>query len=55
MHTLPFGTPDDVRAEVRRRKRELGPGGYVLMAVHNIQPDVPAANIVAMYEEATAP
>ncbi len=52
MHTLPFGTPDDVRDEVRRRKRELGPGGYVLTAVHNIQPDVQAANIVAMYEEA---
>ncbi|MCJ7551606.1 MAG: uroporphyrinogen decarboxylase family protein [Anaerolineae bacterium] len=54
MHTLPFGTPEEVRAEVRRRKRELGPGGYVLTAVHNIQPDVPPANIVAMYEEALA-
>jgi uroporphyrinogen decarboxylase len=52
MHTLPFGTPDDVRSEVSRRKGELGPAGYVLTAVHNIQPDVSSENIVAMYEEA---
>jgi len=51
--TLPYGTPDAVREEVRRRIDELAPGGgYVLCAVHNIQPDVPPENIVAMYEEA---
>ncbi len=54
MHVLPFGTPGDVRAEVRRRIRELGEGGgYVVAAVHNIQPDVPPENIVAMSDEAT--
>jgi uroporphyrinogen decarboxylase len=53
MRVLPFGTPEDVRAEVRRRIRDLAPGGgYVLTAVHNIQPDVPAENIVAMYDAA---
>lgn len=53
MRVLPYGTPDDVRAEVRRRICDLGPGGgYVLTAVHNIQPDVPPENIVAMYEAA---
>lgn len=53
MHVLPNGTPDDVRAEVRRRIADLAPGGgYVLTAVHNIQPDVPPENIVAMYEAA---
>ena len=53
MHTLPHGTPEEVRAEVRRRVRELGEGGgYVVTAVHNIQPDVPGENVVAMYEEA---
>jgi len=52
MGTLPLGAPEDVRAEVRQRKRELGPAGFVLTAVHNIQPDVPAGNIVAMYEAA---
>ena len=48
---LPYGTPEDVRAEVRRRVSDLAPGGgYVLGAVHNIQAGVPLANILAMYE-----
>jgi len=43
----------DVRDEVRRRIRDLGPGGgYVVGPVHNIQPDVPPANVVAMYDVA---
>jgi uroporphyrinogen decarboxylase len=51
---LPRGTPDDVRREVRRRIRDLGPGGgYVAAAVHCIQPDVPPENIVAMCDEVT--
>ena len=50
---LPHGTPDDVRAEVRRRIKDLGPGGgYILASVHCIQPDVPLANIIAMLDEA---
>jgi uroporphyrinogen decarboxylase len=50
---LPHGTPDDVRAEVRRRIRDLAPGGgYILASVHCIQPDVPPENIVAMFDEA---
>jgi uroporphyrinogen decarboxylase len=50
---LPFGTQQDVREEVRRRIRDLAPGGgYVLAAVHNIQPDVPPQNIVTMTEAA---
>jgi uroporphyrinogen decarboxylase len=49
---LPHGSPTDVRAEVRRRIRDLAPGGgYVAAAVHCIQPDVPPENIVAMCEE----
>ncbi len=49
---LPHGTPDDVRKEVRRRMRDLGPGGgYVVASVHCIQPDVPPENVVAMCEE----
>ncbi len=52
---LPFGTPDDVRAEVRHRIKDLGPGGgYILASVHCIQPDVPPENIVAMLDEAKA-
>ena len=50
-HVMPFGSVDDVSAEVRRRIGELGPGGgFVLSAVHAIQPDVPPENIVAMAE-----
>jgi uroporphyrinogen decarboxylase len=49
---LPRGTPEEVRAEVRRRVSDLGKGGgYVLNAVHNIQPDVPVENVLAMYAE----
>ena len=50
---LPYGTPDDVRREVRRRIKDLGPGGgYIVAAVHCLQPDVPPENVVAMLEEA---
>jgi uroporphyrinogen decarboxylase len=50
---LPYGTPADVRAEVRRRIGDLGPGGgYILASVHCIQPDVPVENIIAMLDEA---
>jgi uroporphyrinogen decarboxylase len=43
----------DVTVEVRRRIRDLAPGGgFVLSAVHCIQPDVPPVNILAMAEAA---
>jgi len=46
---LPFGSESDVRAEVRRAVESLGRGGgYILSAAHNVQPDVPPENIVAM-------
>ncbi len=48
---LPYGSPEDVRQEVRRRIRDLGPGGgYVVCSVHNIQPEVPPENVVAMFD-----
>ena len=50
-HVLPHGSPSDVEEEVRRRVRDLAPGGgYVAAAVHNIQPDVPPQNVLAMAE-----
>ena len=50
---LPYGTPDEVRAEVRRRICDLAPGGgYIFAAVHSIQPDVPPENLCAMFDEA---
>lgn len=48
---LPRGTPQEVKEEVRRRIDDFAPGGgYVFAAVHNIQPDVPPENIIAMVE-----
>jgi uroporphyrinogen decarboxylase len=50
-HILPNGTPQDVDTEVRKRIADLAPGGgYLLAAVHNIQADVPAENIVQMFD-----
>lgn len=48
---LPFGTPQEVKEEVKRRIEDLAPGGgFIFAAVHNIQADVPPQNIVAMFE-----
>jgi len=47
---LPYGTPEEVEGEVRQRIQELGPGGgYMIASVHNIQPDVPPENVMAMF------
>jgi uroporphyrinogen-III decarboxylase len=49
--TLMFGTPEGVRAEVLKRLEIFGKdGGFIFNAVHNIQGNVPAANVVAMFE-----
>ncbi len=51
---LPFGTPEEVRAEVRHCIDALaGDGtGYIIAPCHNLQPNTPVANILAMYDEA---
>ncbi|MCC6490295.1 MAG: uroporphyrinogen-III decarboxylase-like protein [Candidatus Hydrogenedentes bacterium] len=49
--TLPFGTVEDVRQEVRDNLRILGEGGgYILAPCHNIQAVTPPENILALYE-----
>jgi len=49
--TLPFGTPDEVRQEVKERIRTLSPGGgYVFNAIHNVQAGTPVENVLAMFE-----
>ena len=49
--TLPFGTADEVRAEVRERIRIFGRGGgFVFNTIHNVQSSTPAENLVALYE-----
>jgi len=48
-HVLPFGSEQEVEAEVRRRIQAFAPGGgYILAPAHNVQADVPPANLVAM-------
>jgi len=50
--TLPYGTPEDVRNEVRARIWEVGPGGgYVLSTSHRLEHDVSVENTLAMFEE----
>lgn len=50
---LPRGSPEQVRDEVKRLKREMGKGGgYILEPGITVQADVPLKNIVAMIEEA---
>ncbi len=50
---LPYGTQAEVRAEARRRIGDLAPGGgFVFNPVHNIQPLVPPANVVALFKAA---
>lgn len=50
-HVLDRGTPDDVAQEVGRRLDDFSRArGYVFCAVHNVQPNVPAENIVVLYD-----
>jgi uroporphyrinogen decarboxylase len=49
--TLNNGTPDQIRKQVLERMKIFSKGGgFVFNTVHNILPDVPPENIVAMYE-----
>ncbi len=53
-HTLPFGSPDDVRAEVRERIATLGAGGGLILGpTHHLQLDTPLPNFWAMASEVT--
>jgi hypothetical protein len=49
--TLPFGTPDEVRAQVKERIRTFARGGgFVFNTIHNILAKTPVQNIIAMLE-----
>ncbi len=53
MRTLNRGTPEDVQKEVKYKIETLGPGGgYILNPIHNVQPDVPVENLLAMIDAA---
>jgi uroporphyrinogen decarboxylase len=48
---LPWGTPAEVRDDVKRRINDLAPGGgFIFNTVHNIQADVPPENLMAMWD-----
>ena len=50
---LPFGTPDEVRAQTAERIRVLGKGGgLVAGAIHNVQHGTPIDNLLAFFETA---
>ncbi len=52
-YTLPFGTPEQIRKEVKKNFECFKPGGgFVAANIHNITAEVPPQNIVAMFEAA---
>ncbi len=49
--TMPFGTPDDVRAAVKWTIENVGhDGGLLIAPTHVLEPDVPWENITALHE-----
>lgn len=51
VETLPKGTPEKVREEVKQRIFEMSVnGGYIMCSSHHIQSDTPLENVLAMYE-----
>ncbi len=54
--TMIYGSPEQVRREVRERIDVLGrDGGYILSTSHILLPEMPLQNILALYEQATRP
>ena len=50
-HILPYGTPQEVRDEVKRVISILGQGGgYMVASVHTIMHEVPPENVLAMVD-----
>jgi hypothetical protein len=48
--TLPFGTPDEVRRQVRERIEIFNAGGgFIFNTIHNVQAGVPVENLLALY------
>ncbi len=52
-HLLPYGSPQEVSDGVKRLIDVMAPGGgFILAAVHNIRPEVPPENLVALFDTA---
>jgi len=53
-HSIPFGTPEDVRQEVLERRRTVGKdGGFILSPAHVLSPETPWGNIEAFFAAAS--
>ncbi len=48
--TLPFGSPDDVRAEILESIAIYRPARWICNPCHNLQPNTPTENILTMYQ-----
>ncbi|NIV34874.1 MAG: hypothetical protein GWN58_37090 [Anaerolineae bacterium] len=49
--TIPFSTPDEIRAEVAKLCRQMGRGGgYILAPAKPLQPETPTENAAAVVE-----
>jgi uroporphyrinogen decarboxylase len=49
--TIPFGTPEEIRAEVSRLCQVMGRGGgYILSPAKGLQPETPTENAAAVVE-----
>ena len=53
-HLLPEGTPADVEKAVFALLEQFDGHAYFLSPAHNVQPDVPPENVVAIYKAAQA-
>ena len=54
--TVPFGTPDEIRVEIKKLKHEMPKGGgYILAPAKNLQPGTPIENAAAVVESFTSP
>ncbi len=48
---MPKGSPEQVAQHVKERAEILGKGGgYIFGTAHNLLPDVPTANALALFE-----
>jgi uroporphyrinogen-III decarboxylase len=53
-HTLPMGSPEQVKAEVLQRLRTIGRGGGLIIGpTHYVQLDTPMENFWAMVDMIT--
>jgi uroporphyrinogen decarboxylase len=53
--TIPYGTPEQIKAEIRRLCAEMGKGGgFILAPAKPLQPETPTENAVAVLEAFTS-